>query len=50
VEEALEGGKRFWENLVKTVSAAAGGTVPGPEEYARGHDDAATETGSGFDL
>jgi len=26
--ETIEGGKRFWGQLVKTVSAAAGGTVP----------------------
>lgn len=26
--EAIEGGKRFWDQLVKTVSAAAVGSVP----------------------
>ncbi|CAD6583022.1 MAG: hypothetical protein TREMPRED_003456 [Tremellales sp. Tagirdzhanova-0007] len=31
-EEAYEGGKKFWGQLVKTVSAAAGGTVPPPVE------------------
>ena len=29
--EAVESGKRFWATLVKTVSAAAGGTVPESE-------------------
>ncbi|ORX35867.1 hypothetical protein BD324DRAFT_629315 [Kockovaella imperatae] len=27
-QDTIEGGKRFWTQLVKTVSAAAGGTVP----------------------
>lgn len=27
-QEVVEGGKRFWGNLMRTVGAAAGGTVP----------------------
>ena len=36
-EEAIEGGKRFWGQLVKTVSAAAGGTVPMPADDTLDH-------------
>ena len=35
-QETIEGGKRFWSQLVKTVSAAAGGTVPGAEGEGAG--------------
>jgi hypothetical protein len=28
---AVEGGRKFWGQLVKTVSAAAAGTVPGSD-------------------
>ena len=50
VEEVLEGGKRFWGNLVKTVSAAATGTVPDAEEYETGRVRASAESDSAFDL
>jgi len=50
MEEALEGGKRFWGNLVKTVSAAAGGTVPPAEEYERRQNGESIDAGPGFDL
>lgn len=38
--EVMEGGRRFIGNLMKTVGAAAGGTVPDPKAVA----------GNGIDL
>jgi hypothetical protein len=43
--EAVESGKRFWATLVKTVSAAAGGTVPEPEVIGGDGDRASRTTG-----
>ena len=42
-EDAIEGGKRFWGQLVKTVSAAAGGTVPMPEDHVHSMTDHASD-------
>jgi hypothetical protein len=49
MEEALEGGKKFWGNVVKTVSAAAAGTVPAAGDYERRQSAEDIEIG-GFDL
>lgn len=50
--DALEEGKRFWGQLVKTVSAAAGGTVPGAsgDSYEQVGEERHESSSSPFDL
>lgn len=50
--DALEKGKRFWGQLVKTVSAAAGGTVPGADgdDHERDGEQRYEYSSSPFDL
>jgi hypothetical protein len=50
--DALEEGKRFWGQLVKTVSAAAGGTVPGAngDDHERDGEQRYESSSSPFDL
>jgi hypothetical protein len=47
--ETIEGGKRFWGQLVRTVSAAAGGTVPSPLPGSEG-EGTSIGLGVGMDL